>query len=110
MVYQIASMRKAAYFNAINPTTYLLLDSEFKNASLNEIDEAAEKGKIAFNIHRKKDNNTITHFLEQIASEIENSGNKLIQRCHLKTALAIARLEGERSRTINQLYAFTNQK
>jgi 2,5-dioxopentanoate dehydrogenase len=95
-------------FNAINPANNQKLEGEFVNASVSEINEVIDKATIAFAIYRKKDKNNIASFLDQIADEIVNLGDTLIQRCHLETALPIARLEGERGRTINQLKLFAN--
>lgn len=93
-------------FHAINPTTNQALEAEFTNASPKEIDEAVKKATSAFALYRKKDKNRIALFLEQIAEEILNLGEVLIKTCYLETGLPIARLEGERGRTINQLKLF----
>ncbi len=95
-------------FFAINAFTKEHLPHEFKNASTKEIDIAVAKGSTAFGVYRKKSNEDIANFLEQIATEIFNLGTALIDQCHLETALPIARLEGERGRTINQLRLFAS--
>ena len=72
------------------------------------VDEAVQKATAAFDIYRKKDKNSIAAFLDQIADEILNLGDALIERCNLETGLPIARLQGERGRTMNQLKLFAN--
>ena len=95
-------------FKAINPATNEFLDGEFSNATKTEIDKAVQAAIAAFTVYRKKDKEEIAHFLEQIADEIMNLGPALIKRCHQETGLPIARLEGERTRTVNQLKLFAS--
>jgi len=95
-------------FFAINPATNKPLHGEFVNASSKQIDDAVNKATAAFNSYRKKDNQQIANFLEAIADEILNLGDALIEKCNLETALPIARLQGERGRTINQLKLFAS--
>ena len=93
-------------FHAINPANNEQLESTFTNATLEQVDEAVRKATTAFNIYRKKDTKNIAAFLDQIADEILNLGDALIERCNLETGLPIARLQGERGRTMNQLKLF----
>jgi len=93
-------------FQAINPSTNELLDGQFINATSEDVDEVVKKASIAFNIYRKKDKDSIANFLDQIADEILNLGDALIERCHLETGLPVGRLQGERGRTMNQLKLF----
>jgi alpha-ketoglutaric semialdehyde dehydrogenase len=95
-----------ACFYAVNPATIKPLEGMFVNASAKEIEEAVLNATAAFHIFRKKDNNSIAVFLEQIAKQIELLGDVLLERCHLETGLPIARLVGERGRTMNQLRLF----
>ena len=95
-------------FYAINPATYEQLEGAYTNSTLEEVDEAVQKATAAFDIYRKKDKNSIAAFLDQIADEILNLGDALIERCNLETGLPIARLQGERGRTMNQLKLFAN--
>ncbi|MBT8221430.1 MAG: aldehyde dehydrogenase (NADP(+)), partial [Bacteroidia bacterium] len=60
----------------------------------------------AFDIYRKKTKEDIANFLDIAADEIVNLGDELLERCHLETALPLARLQGERGRTVNQLKLF----
>ncbi|WP_242158221.1 aldehyde dehydrogenase (NADP(+)) [Aestuariivivens sediminis] len=93
-------------FYAINATTEKPLEGAFQNASIGKINEVVKKATEAFEIYRKKDKNSIADFLDQIAEEIMNLGDSLLERCHLETALPMARLQGERVRTVNQLKLF----
>lgn len=99
-------MNSTKIFYAINPANNQQLEGEYSNASIEEINVASQKATTAFASYRKMDKNSIAAFLDQIADEIVNLGDQLITRCHLETGLPIARLEGERGRTINQLKLF----
>ena len=99
-------MNHLNYFKAINPVYNETLEGSFKNATIHEIDTAAQRATIAFADYRKKSPERIAAFLEQIADEILNLGLELLERCHLETGLTFSRLEGERGRTIHQLKLF----
>lgn len=101
-------MSNSGKFYAINPFNNEQLEGEFINATESQIDEAVNKAQQAFAIYRKKDKDSVADFLECIADEILNLGDALIERCHLETALPIARLQGERGRTIGQLKLFAS--
>jgi NADP-dependent aldehyde dehydrogenase len=93
-------------FYAINPSNNKQLEGEYTNATKEQIDTVVQKATTAFAIYRKKDKNSIAAFLDQIADEILNLGDALLERCHLETGLPITRLQGERARTMNQLKLF----
>lgn len=93
-------------FYAINPANNAPLEGAYHNATDTEIDEAVQKAVTAFDVYRKKNNNEIADFLRQIADELLALGDALLERCHLETALPLARLRGERGRTMNQLKLF----
>lgn len=95
-------------FYGINPVTNEKLEGAFKNADTNQINLAVQQANEAFGKYRKKDKESIALFLEQIGEEISNLGDALLERCHFETALPIARLQGERGRTINQLNLFAS--
>ncbi|WP_163397718.1 aldehyde dehydrogenase (NADP(+)) [Flavobacterium fluviatile] len=101
-------MKTSDKFFAINPSNDNKLEGEFYNATKKEIDNAVLQAKNAFAIYRKKSKQQIAAFLIQIGEEISNLGEALPERCHLETGLPIARLQGERTRTINQLLLFAN--
>lgn len=93
-------------FYAINPANNEQLDGAFVNVTKEQIDEAVKNATTAFNVFRKKDKDSIAAFLDQIADEILNLGDALLDRCHLETGLPLGRLKGERGRTMNQLKLF----
>jgi NADP-dependent aldehyde dehydrogenase len=93
-------------FNAVNPSKGEKLQPDFKEATLQEVNEAARKAADAFQEYRKIDGDRRADFLERIAENIENAGNDLIRRCCEETGLPEARITGERGRTINQLKLF----
>ncbi len=95
-------------FYAINPSSNNQLEGEYTNATEAVIHSAVQKSKEAMDIYRKKDKDSIANFLDQVAQEILNLGDSLLERCHLETALPMARLKGERGRTINQLKLFAS--
>jgi len=95
-------------FYAINPTNNEQLEGTYTNATNEEINEAVQKATKAFSIYRKKEKESIANFLEQVADEILNLGDALLERCHLETALPLGRLQGERGRTMNQLKLFAS--
>ncbi len=93
-------------FYAINPATNEQLDGAFANSTIEQVDEAVQKATAAFDVYRRKDKDSIADFLDQIAAEILNVGDALLERCHLETGLPLGRLQGERGRTMNQLKLF----
>jgi NADP-dependent aldehyde dehydrogenase len=101
-------MTKDIEFHAFNPSTNEALEGVFCNTSKAELDIIVLDAVSAFSIYRKKDKNEIADFLEQIGKEIVNLGDALLERCHLETALPMARLQGERGRTVGQLNLFAS--
>lgn len=99
-------MSTSNIFYAINASTNEELEGAFTNATVEQINVAVQKATAAFHIYRKKDKNSIAAFLNQIADEILNLGDALLERCHLETGLPIVRLQGERARTMSQLKLF----
>lgn len=84
------------------------LPEEFTIATAEEIEEAASKAKIAFEVYKNTSFEERAVFLETIAEEILNIGNALIERAMLETGLPEVRLVGERGRTVNQLKLFAS--
>ena len=97
---------KKETFQAINPATGEKLDGFFKEATLKEVESAAEKAAKAFAIYRKKSGVEKAIFLETIAEEINALGDALINRCCSESGLPVARITGERGRTTGQLLLF----
>lgn len=95
-------------FKGINPATNEILEGDFPISTSNEINAAVTAAVKAFDIYRKKDKNSIADFLDRAAEEILNLGDALLERCNQETALPLARLTGERGRTMNQLKLFAS--
>jgi 2,5-dioxopentanoate dehydrogenase len=95
-------------FRAINPSTNLPLEIEFKQANSIEINRAVEKAEAVFSLYRNRSYEERALFLEAIAEEILKLGDPIIERCHAETALPVARITGEIGRTVNQLKLFAN--
>ncbi len=95
-------------YSALDPLTRKELDTEFTEATLDEIDEALNLAVKAFDANRERSYGDRASLLEAIAEEILEAGDFLIERCMAETALPEARLTGERMRTVNQLKLFAS--
>ncbi len=105
----LGSERSAAgsqTFHGINPATGEALPTVFHEATTDEVSVAVEKAAVAFGVYRKKSGVEKARFLEKIADEILDLGDELLQTASLETALPLARLTGERGRTVGQLRLF----
>ena len=60
----------------------------------------------AFHVYSDIDKDKRALFLDEIANEIINLGDGLIERCCLETGLPEARIIGECGRTVSQLNMF----
>jgi 2,5-dioxopentanoate dehydrogenase len=95
-------------FHSFNPATGETLRYHIRKATSQEVNMAAEKAAIAFQGYRKKTGKAKAAFLDAIADEINAIGDELIESCSIETALPKTRIEGERSRTTNQLKLFAS--
>ena len=95
-------------FHAKNPATQTVLETAFCEATSQEVDEAVNMAKKAFDEYRSKSNEERAQFLEAIAENIMALGDVLLKRCMEETALPEGRLTGERGRTVNQLKLFAS--
>ncbi len=95
-----------ATFQAINPATGAAIEPAFHEASSKEAANALQAATEAFAVYRAVPAETRAQLLDAIATEIEQLGDALLQRCHLETGLPLARLTGERARTCGQLRLF----
>ena len=93
-------------FRARNPMTGQELDGEFFSASADEIEQAAKLAHEAFQLYGRASGREKAKFLRTIASNIEAIADEVVQRAELETALPKSRLQGETSRTCNQLRLF----
>ncbi len=103
-----ASVRgQAGSQRAFNPATNALIDSpEFGLGGQAEVERAAQLAAAAFDPYRSLPLERRAAFLEAIAEEILALGDALIERAHAESGLPIARLTGERGRTVGQLRLF----
>jgi len=78
----------------------------FKDASSQEIDQVLNTAWQAFHQYRKYSLKDRAQFMRNIAAELENAGDELIQTAMRETNLPEARLRGERARTMFQLTSY----
>ncbi len=95
-------------FHGVNPANDKKLEPQYVEATGEEVDQAVQKAEEAFRIYRQKSGDERADFLETIADEIMELGNKLIERGSSETGLSEGRLTGERGRTVNQLRLFAD--
>ncbi|WP_322045592.1 aldehyde dehydrogenase (NADP(+)) [Paraburkholderia sp. J67] len=91
---------------ALAAATGETLEPAFGAATSADVERACTLAGAAFDTYRQLPDERRAAFLEAIAQAILDIGPALIERAHLETALPIARLEGERMRTVNQLRLF----
>ncbi len=83
------------------PTGYI-----FSQATLEEVDQAAQAAHNAFLVYRQTTQEQRASFLEEIARQIEALGANLQEVASLETGLPLARLQGETGRVTGQLRLF----
>ncbi len=94
-------------FQAVNPFTNQILEPQFADADESEINQAIELAHKAFLIYRNVTNKQKSLFLNKIAENLESQRTEIVEYCNIETALGKPRLDGELTRTINQLKMFT---
>lgn len=90
--------RAAATGEAIEP--------EFGISSLDDVRRACMAAAAAFDTYRELPSGVRAAFLEAIGDEIMACGDALLERAVLESGLPLARLTGERGRTVGQLRLF----
>lgn len=93
-------------YQAINPANGEPLPGDFAIASTEDVDQACRLAGAAFAAYSSAAPEGRAAFLEAIAANIEALGDPLLERGHQETGLPMARLTGERGRTMNQLRLF----
>jgi len=93
-------------FYSYNPITQTNNDYSFYKVTPDEVNHSVAKAAAAFQVYRKKSGIEKANFLTTIAEELSNSGDDLVTICCNETGLPVARIEGERTRTVNQLKMF----
>ena len=92
---------------AFNPATDQFIDAPvFGMSGPAEVDRAAQLAAEAFDEYRLLPLAKRAEFLEAIADNIMALGDALIERAMAESGLPLARLQGERGRTIGQLRLF----
>ncbi len=83
-----------------------MLENTFYCATEEEVNNAVELAKSAFEIYKNLSGSNKADFLEAIAEEIVNLGDELVKTAMTESALPEGRIVGERGRTVNQLKMF----
>ncbi|MPW23663.1 aldehyde dehydrogenase family protein [Paraburkholderia sp. CNPSo 3157] len=96
----------AATLHAFDPARGVALEPAFGGGDADEVDYACRLAQAAFDRFRALPLETRACFLETIAECVLALGDALIERAHEETALPLARLVGERARTVGQLRLF----
>ena len=105
----LGSRRKrgqAGHFQAADPRTGEPLLPEYGISDDDDVAQAAGLAAQAFYPFRTAPLETRARLLDGIADNIEALGDTLIERAAAETALPVARLQGERARTVGQLRRF----
>ena len=105
----IASALSAAAtetFQAVNPVSGEFLPPCFAEGTATEVDLAVTKAAADFDRFRALPLRQRAEFLEAVARELLTVKAELIERCNLETGLPLQRLDGELTRTTNQLNLF----
>lgn len=93
-------------FQALAAADGAPLAPPFSIAGAAEVDRACALAAAAFDPYRNLRQDARAQFLESIADEILALGEEPLQRAHQETGLSLARLGGERARTMAQLRSF----
>ncbi|WP_143137773.1 aldehyde dehydrogenase family protein, partial [Burkholderia ubonensis] len=97
----------AGTLHAFDPTRGAAIDAPaFGVGGLADVERACELARDAFDAYRAQPLAARAAFLDAIADEIGALGDALIARAHAETGLPVARLQGERGRTVGQLRLF----
>lgn len=95
-------------FRGVDAASGVELEPAFFASSLEDIEDACAAADKAFDEYREIDAETRALFLETIAEEVLALGDPLLERAHRETGLPLARLTGERGRTVMQLRLFAD--
>jgi alpha-ketoglutaric semialdehyde dehydrogenase len=96
-------------FRAVNPATGEALEPSFSAADQAAVDRGCALAWSAFDRFRELDSELRARFLETIAAQIMDLGDELLERGNVESSLPIARLTGERARTVGQLRLFADE-
>lgn len=93
-------------FRAVSALSGEPIDPAFPISSLTDVHRVCVAAEEAFDSYRALPSAARAAFLEAIGDEIMALGDALLQRAHIESGLPLARLTGERGRTISQLRLF----
>lgn len=96
-----------SHFNAYNPTDGSAFECNYSEGTLEHANTSTDLAEEAFETFRNSSFLQRAELLENIADEIINIGDKLINQVHLETGLSLSRIQGERGRTCGQLLLFS---
>lgn len=96
-------------FKAIDPSTGEALPTEFSVATVADVEEACRAAEAAFVEMRGISHERRAALLEAIADAIMDLGDELLERSNKESGLPLARLTGERGRTVGQLRLFASE-
>ncbi|SDR55450.1 NADP-dependent aldehyde dehydrogenase [Paraburkholderia fungorum] len=97
---------QGGFMHAYAASTGEPISPMFGCATQEDVEQACTLAAQAFDSYRRLSDERRAQFLDAIAWEIASLGSVLSERAHAETALPLARLEGERMRTVNQLRLF----
>jgi len=100
------SRQGPASLRGVDPETGRELEPAYADATAAEIDCAMGLAASAQRSLEDVDRDARAAFLERVAGEIEALGDALLERAAAETGLGVARLAGERGRTVGQLRLF----
>lgn len=82
------------------------IEPDFEVSTSSDVESACEAAHQAFLAFQAVSSEKRAAFLEAIGDQIMALGDELLERAHKETGLPLARLTGERGRTVNQLRLF----
>ena len=95
-------------FRATDPATGAVLEPAYHESTSGDVDRAVHAAESAFESFGSSPADQRASFLRAIAEEIIALGAPLLERASQETGLPMARLEGERARTVGQLRLFAD--
>ena len=104
-----ARVRTSETFRGTNAATGAALEPAFSAASEPEVQRTCALAAQAFEPYRQLDSAARAQFLEAIADQIMAIGDELLERAQAESGLPLARLTGERARTVGQLRLFADE-
>lgn len=91
---------------AVDPKTGAATGPEFSLLGRDQLADATNAAKEAFDVYRKSTPDEIAQLLTTIADKIESRRESIVSTAQTETGLPEARLQGELTRTVNQLRMF----